>query len=163
MASTIKDVAAAAGVSVATASRALNDVGNVTPATQRKVVAAAQKLSYIPHSGARSLSTRHTQTIGAVLPDLHGDFFSELIRGIDRVARMQGLHLLLSSSHGDARELASALDPQDFVQVHRSTIVNLAHLAGMRRDEASRLFLRMKGHAQELPVSRAYVHLFKAM
>ena len=60
-------------------------------------------------------------------------------------------------------ELAATLDAQQFVQMHRSTIVNLAHLAGTRRDEASRLFLRMKGHAQELPVSRAYVHLFKAM
>jgi len=60
-------------------------------------------------------------------------------------------------------ELAAALDPQQFVQVHRSTIVNLAHLAGTRRDEASRLFLRLRGFAHELPVSRAYVHLFKAM
>jgi DNA-binding LytR/AlgR family response regulator len=60
-------------------------------------------------------------------------------------------------------ELAAQLDPQQFVQVHRSTIVNLAHLAGTRRDEASRLFLRIKGHAHELPVSRAYVHLFRAM
>jgi DNA-binding LytR/AlgR family response regulator len=60
-------------------------------------------------------------------------------------------------------ELAAQLDPAVFVQVHRSTIVNLAHLAGTRRDEASRLFLRIKGHATELPVSRAYVHLFKAM
>jgi DNA-binding LytR/AlgR family response regulator len=60
-------------------------------------------------------------------------------------------------------ELAAALDPAQFLQVHRSTLVNLAHLAGTRRDEASRLFLRVKGHAQELPVSRAYVHLFKAM
>jgi DNA-binding LytR/AlgR family response regulator len=61
------------------------------------------------------------------------------------------------------QELAQALDPQVFVQVHRSTIVNLRHLAGTRRDEASRLFLRIKGHAAELPVSRAYVHLFRAM
>jgi DNA-binding LytR/AlgR family response regulator len=60
-------------------------------------------------------------------------------------------------------ELAAALDPQQFVQVHRSTIVNLDHLAGTRRDESSRLFLRLRGHAHELPVSRAYVHLFKAM
>jgi DNA-binding LytR/AlgR family response regulator len=60
-------------------------------------------------------------------------------------------------------ELAAQLDPTQFVQVHRSTIVNLACLQGSRRDEASRLFLRIKGHAQELPVSRAYVHLFKAM
>jgi DNA-binding LytR/AlgR family response regulator len=60
-------------------------------------------------------------------------------------------------------ELAAQLDPQQFVQVHRSTIINQAHLAGTRRDEASRLFLRIKGHSHELPVSRAYVHLFKAM
>jgi DNA-binding LytR/AlgR family response regulator len=60
-------------------------------------------------------------------------------------------------------ELLAQLDPDQFVQVHRSTVINLAHLAGTRRDEASRLFLRLRGHAQELPVSRAYVHLFKAM
>ncbi len=60
-------------------------------------------------------------------------------------------------------ELAAQLDPTQFVQVHRSTIVNLAQLEGTRRDEASRLYLRVKGHDTELPVSRAYVHLFKAM
>jgi DNA-binding LytR/AlgR family response regulator len=60
-------------------------------------------------------------------------------------------------------DLASQLDAQQFWQVHRATIVNLAHLAGTRRDEASRLWLRVRGHPHELPVSRAYVHLFKAM
>jgi DNA-binding LytR/AlgR family response regulator len=60
-------------------------------------------------------------------------------------------------------ELAAQLDPERFVQVHRSTIVNLDHLAGTRRDELSRLFVRVRGHPGELPVSRAYVHLFKAM
>lgn len=60
-------------------------------------------------------------------------------------------------------ELASQLDPAQFWQVHRSTLVNVEHLAGTRRDEASRLFVRLKGVDRELPVSRAYVHLFKAM
>ncbi|HLO96183.1 MAG TPA: LytTR family DNA-binding domain-containing protein [Burkholderiaceae bacterium] len=60
-------------------------------------------------------------------------------------------------------ELARQLDPQDFCRAHRATLVNLAHLAGTRRDELSRLFLRFRGLSQELPVSRAYVHLFKAM
>ena len=60
-------------------------------------------------------------------------------------------------------ELGAQLDPHQFVQVHRSTIVNLAHLAGTRRDELSRLFVRLRGYAGELPVSRAYVHLFKPM
>ena len=61
------------------------------------------------------------------------------------------------------QELAAQLDGEHFWQVHRSTIVNLAHLAGTRRDEASRLWLRIKGWAGELPVSRAYVPRFKAM
>jgi len=60
-------------------------------------------------------------------------------------------------------ELAAQLDGQQFWQIHRSTIVNLAHLAGTRRDEASRLFVRIAGWKDELPVSRAYVHLFKPM
>ena len=60
-------------------------------------------------------------------------------------------------------ELAAQLDPLLFVQIHRSTIVNLAHLAGTRRDDTSRLFVRLRGHASELSVSRANVHLFKAM
>jgi DNA-binding LytR/AlgR family response regulator len=60
-------------------------------------------------------------------------------------------------------ELAAQLDPEQFWQVHRSTLINLAWLEGTRRDESSRLFLRMRGHAGELPVSRAFVHLFRAM
>lgn len=60
-------------------------------------------------------------------------------------------------------DLLAQLDPAKFWQVHRATIINLDHLAGTRRDELSRLFVRIKGHGRELPVSRAYVHLFKAM
>nr|WP_295776557.1 LytTR family DNA-binding domain-containing protein [Rhodoferax sp.] len=60
-------------------------------------------------------------------------------------------------------DLAAQLDPAQFWQIHRSTIVNLQHLDGTRRDDTSRVFVRMKGHATELAVSRAYVHLFKAM
>ena len=60
-------------------------------------------------------------------------------------------------------DLAAQLDAQQFWQVHRSTIVNLAHLVGTRRDDASRLFVRIAGWKDELPVSRAYVHLFKPM
>jgi len=60
-------------------------------------------------------------------------------------------------------ELVDQLDPERFWQIHRSTVINLDHLAGTRRDEASRLFVRITGHARELPVSRAYVHLFRSM
>jgi DNA-binding LytR/AlgR family response regulator len=60
-------------------------------------------------------------------------------------------------------ELTAQLDPGQFWQVHRSTLVNLHFVAGTRRDELSRLFVRLRGFDGELPVSRAYVHLFKAM
>jgi DNA-binding LytR/AlgR family response regulator len=78
-------------------------------------------------------------------------------------------YTVVASTHGEhvirttITELAARLDPAQFWQVHRSTVINLAWLEGTRRDETSRLFLRMRGHAGELPVSRAFVHLFKAM
>ena len=109
MAVTIKDVARKAKVSVASVSRALNGHRSMTADTRKRILAAAKKLHYTPHSAARTLITRRTQTIGALLPDLHGEFFSELIRGIDLAARARGLHLLVSSSHGNAAEAAAAL------------------------------------------------------
>jgi len=106
---TIKDVAREAKVSVATVSRALNGSADVTPATRARIERAATRLRYVPMGAARSLVTRRTQAVGALLPDLFGEFFSELIRGIDLAARAHGLHLLVSSSHGDADEAAVAL------------------------------------------------------
>jgi LacI family transcriptional regulator len=109
MRATIRDVARAAGVSVATVSRAMNGADNVLPDTRLRILEAARSLRFTPSGAARSLITRRTDTVGALLPDLHGEFFSELIRGIDQAARARGLHLLVSSSHGDADEAAAAL------------------------------------------------------
>ena len=106
---TIKDVAREADVSVATVSRALNGHENVAEPVRQLVVETAARLRYQPHAAARSLSSRSTQTIGVVLPDLHGEFFSELIRGIDQVARAHRQHLLVSSYHGHPDEQAAAL------------------------------------------------------
>jgi DNA-binding LytR/AlgR family response regulator len=78
-------------------------------------------------------------------------------------------YTVVASVHGEylirttITDLVSQLDPEQFWQVHRSTVINLAWLDGTRRDDTSRLFLRMRGHATELPVSRAFVHLFKAL
>lgn len=108
-AATIRDVAERADVSVASVSRVLNGAGPVTEATRAKVIEAADALQYVPHSGARSLSTSKTQTIGVILPDLYGEFFSELIRGMDIAARSAGYHLIVSSSHDDAEEASAAI------------------------------------------------------
>jgi LacI family transcriptional regulator len=106
---TIRDVARLAQVSVATVSRALNGQQNVASGVRERVLDAARELKYVPHHAARSLSSRRTRTIGVVLPDLHGEFFSELMRGIDFVAREHGQHLLVSSYHGHPEELGEAL------------------------------------------------------
>ena len=106
---TIRDVAREAGVSVASASRALNEHQNVTPETRSRVHEAARRLRYVPHEGARSLTRRRNDVIGVVLPDLFGEYFSELVRGIDRVAHASGLQLLLSNMHGSPHETASAI------------------------------------------------------
>ena len=106
---TIKDVARQAGVSVASVSRALNGHDSVTAETRERIELIARELRYRPHAAARSLITRRTDTIGAVLPDLYGEFFSELIRGMDVAARRSNLHLLVSSSHGSAEETGLAL------------------------------------------------------
>lgn len=106
---TIREVAKAAGVSVATASRALNGLANVTPETRRKIEVAAATLQYVPHGGARSLTRRQTDTIGVILPDLFGEFFSEMIRGIDKVVQGAGKHLLLGNMHGSTEETLHAI------------------------------------------------------
>ncbi len=106
---TIKDVAREAGVSVATVSRVFNHGAVVSEDTRRIVREVAERLNYWPNGAARSLITNRTQAIGVMLPDLFGEFFSEILRGMDWTARKSGLHLLVSSSHADAAELVAGL------------------------------------------------------
>ena len=106
---TIKDVARLAGVSVATVSRVLTGSAPVLEPTRRRILEAARELRFTPNASARSLSTRRTTALGVVLPDLYGEFFSELLRGIDRTAQTHGRHLLVSSSHHGAHGMSEAL------------------------------------------------------
>ena len=105
----MRDVAERANVSVASVSRVLNGLGVTSDATRQRVLDAVEDLRYVPHFGARSLSTSKTQTVGVILPDLYGEFFSELIRGMDVAARAVGYHLIVSSSHDDAEEASAAI------------------------------------------------------
>jgi LacI family transcriptional regulator len=106
---TIRDVARRADVSVASVSRALNGLNNVGPETRARVIAAATELGYVPHAGARSLSLARAHAIGVVLPDFHGEFFSEIVRGMDREASRRGYLLLLSNIHAEGDQARSGL------------------------------------------------------
>lgn len=107
---TIRDVAREAAVSVASVSRVLSGGANVRPALRARVEAAVARLDYVPHVGARMLSrAARTHTIGVVLPDMHGEFFSELLRGMDAEASARGLQLLLATMHAEAERGVDAL------------------------------------------------------
>ncbi|MEA3080430.1 MAG: LacI family transcriptional regulator [Sphingomonadales bacterium] len=106
---TIRDVARRAQLSVATVSRALNGFENVSEQARERITAAVAELGYVPHAGARSLSLARNNAIGVVLPDLHGEFFSEFVRGMDREASRRGYLLLLSNLHAGGQQAANAL------------------------------------------------------
>jgi LacI family transcriptional regulator len=71
--------------------------------TRNRVLEVARQLRFSPNSAARSLSRQRAGALGVILPDLYGEFFSELLRGIDQEAQRAGHSLLVSSSHHDSR------------------------------------------------------------
>jgi LacI family transcriptional regulator len=106
---TIREVAKQAGVSVATVSRVMNNSGPVRAETRERVERVAEALQYTPHSGAQGLIMRRTRNLGVILPDLYGEFFSEVIRGMDQATQRAGYNLLVSSSHDDRAEIDAAV------------------------------------------------------
>lgn len=98
MTASIADVARRANVSISTVSRVINRRDIVNPDTRARVEAAIAELGYRPNSFARGLMLGRSELVGLVLPDLHGEFYSEIIRGADRQAREMGYGLVVSST-----------------------------------------------------------------
>ncbi len=95
----IQDVAVAAGVSTATVSRVLNNPPLVAVETAARVQRAISELGYTPNPFAQGLTTSRSRVLGIALPDIHGEFYSELLRGADVEASTGGYHLLVSPVH----------------------------------------------------------------
>lgn len=106
---TMYDVARQAGVSVATVSRCFSGRGPVGAQTRQRIERVAEELRFVPNRAAQSLRAVRTHTLGVVVPDLHGAFFSELLRGLDQAARAQRYHLLVAGSHGSQDDIRAAL------------------------------------------------------
>jgi LacI family transcriptional regulator len=100
--STIKDLAARVGVSVATVSNALNDKPNVGAAVRDRVLRAVKELGYRPHRAAQAMRKGRTRAIGLVLPDLTNPFFPQLAQAVESTARNLGLLVCLIDSQGGA-------------------------------------------------------------
>ncbi len=97
---TISDVAQKAGVSIATVSRVINGTTPVASETAQRVQEAIRELAFVPRAAARVLARRRTETLGLLLPEIGGAFFSPLLRGIEAEAQMAGFDLLIhATSH----------------------------------------------------------------
>lgn len=103
----IRDVAATAGVSIATVSRVINDSPAVAQSTAAKVREVITRLGYVPNPMAKVFSSRESHIIGLALPRFHGEFMTWLLHGADEEATKLGYHLMMTtiakSEDGTAR------------------------------------------------------------
>ena len=97
------DVAREAGVSLMTVSRALNDKDGISPITRTLVYAVVDRLGYRRSGIARSLVTKHTGTLGLVVPDNSNPYFSEVARGVEHAAYAEGYNVFLCNTEEDSR------------------------------------------------------------
>lgn len=93
---TVYDVSRLSGVSSATVSRVFSGRVKVSEETRKRVMEAAQQLSYEPSHAARSLARRQINTLGAVFPEIASGFYADVLAGIDEVAAEYGFDVLAS-------------------------------------------------------------------
>src|SRR5699024_4666963 len=97
----IAAVAHEAGVSTATAGRALGNYGRLSSATSERVLRVARALGYQPNRIAKSLISGTSNTVGVIVPDISNQFFAKSVRGISNTVRAAGYEVMLSNSDGD--------------------------------------------------------------
>lgn len=113
----IKDVAAEAGVSVATVSRALNGHSTVDPVLAARVTAAAERLGYRPNAIARGLRRQKTDVLALIISDVSNPFYTAVARGVEDVAQANGYSVLLCNADEDAEKEARYLRVAEVEQV----------------------------------------------
>ena len=111
---TVSDVAAAAGVSTATVSRALSGNGRVNEATRKRVEKVAASLGYTGNSIARALRSQRSDIVGMVVPSISNPFFTALVEAVEHELQRVGKTLFLCDSKGnvvlEARRIRSLRD-----------------------------------------------------
>ncbi|MBC7291533.1 MAG: LacI family DNA-binding transcriptional regulator [Actinotalea sp.] len=140
---TVRDVAAEAGVSIATASRALAGQASVDPELVRRVLRASADLGYRANALARALRTQRTDTIGMVVPSISNPYFIAAIEAVELVLAESDRSLLLCDAREDATVEAGRIDLLVHRMVDGLIVVPVATEASAPALEAA---------AQELPV-----------
>jgi DNA-binding LacI/PurR family transcriptional regulator len=97
----IADIARIAGVSHTTVSRALRGSSLISADTRERIQHLAEEMGYMPNAIAQSLQTRRTSTIGLVVTSIADPFLSDVVRGVEEVARGAGFSVILSATHND--------------------------------------------------------------
>ena len=97
---TIKDIAKAAGVSVATVSRVINDNYPVSKEARERVQQVMQELHYRPNAIAQSLRSNRSNMIGLIVADLSNQFFMKVAKGLEKSVAAKGYNLVVASSDG---------------------------------------------------------------
>jgi LacI family transcriptional regulator len=110
MASTLREVAARAGVSAITVSRALRNTGLVSGATRARVLAAIAELDYVPNGAARSLRSNKTQLLALLLPDITNPFWTTVARGVEDAALQAEYGVILCNTDEEPAKEARYLD-----------------------------------------------------
>ncbi|MNK90069.1 HTH-type transcriptional regulator DegA [compost metagenome] len=100
---TIEDVAARAGVGIATVSRAINNMGGISAKTKAKVLAAVEELGFIPNSNAQNLKLRQTKQIALAVPDIRNAFIPEIAYSVEQVAKHYGYRVIQINTLGNIR------------------------------------------------------------
>jgi LacI family transcriptional regulator len=107
---TIYQVAAQAGVSIATVSRALNGSDTVADATRKRVLVAAKELKFRPSRLGQSLAEGRHAANGIVFPDLSGPYYAEVVLGYEEVAAELGSSVLILATHGRPDPAGKVMD-----------------------------------------------------
>ncbi len=124
---TIKDVAKAAGVSIATVSYVVNDTHSVSDATRRRVMDAISQLEYRPSALARNLRTQRTRTIGLIMPELSNRSFTVAAHGIEETLQQNGYSLLISESNEDPATEEKLIEVYNSLQVDGLIVAASGH------------------------------------
>ena len=135
----IKDVARKAGVSISTVSNALNNSRYVKKETKEKILEITKNLNYTPNIIARGLKTRSTSTVAVIVPDISNQFFAQVIRGVEEIARLRKYNVLLTCTYYDVLEEKKSIEilRQQFVDgfLFISGYDSFAHIKELNDDK----------------------------
>jgi len=103
-------VAERAGVSVNTASRAINNKSDINEETKKRILKVAQELGYVQNATAVALRTKKTRTLGVVIADNRNPFYAEVLNGMEMAAKEKNYHIILVNTQRDYKKEEEAIN-----------------------------------------------------